>query len=64
VNDPLPAANGVVHKADVSARIALAGVNVLWIAECKLWNRAVPKEKVSALKDIVKDLDADRGHAE
>lgn len=61
MNDPLPAANGVVHKVGVSARIAVAGVNVLWIAGCKLWNRAVPKEKVSALEDIVNDLGADRG---
>lgn len=30
------------------------------IIECKLWNRAVPKENVSALKDIVDDLGADR----
>jgi Restriction endonuclease len=61
VNDPLQAPNDVVHRVDVSARIALAGVSVLWIVECKLWNRAVPKEKVSALKDIVNDLGADRG---
>ena len=61
VNDPLPTPNGVVHRVDVSARIVLAGVNVLWIVECKLWNRAIPKEKVSALKDIVNDLGADRG---
>jgi hypothetical protein len=61
MNDPLPAANGVVHKVGVSARIAVAGVNVLWIAECKLWNWVVPKEKVSALEDIVNDLGADRG---
>jgi hypothetical protein len=31
------------------------------ITECKFWNRAVPKEKVSALKDIVNDLGARRG---
>jgi hypothetical protein len=61
VNDPLQTPNGVVHRVDVSARIVLAGVAVLWVVECKLWNRAVPKEKVSALKDIVNDLGADRG---
>jgi Restriction endonuclease len=61
VNDPLAAPNGVIHKVDVSARIVLAGVDVLWIVECKLWKRRVPKEKVSALKDIVNDLAADRG---
>jgi len=61
VNDPLRASNGVVHKVDVSARIVVAGVPALWIVECKLWARRVPKEKVSALKDIVDDLAADRG---
>jgi hypothetical protein len=52
VNDPLLTIRGVVHKVDVSARIVLAGVEVLWIVEYKLWNRAVPKEKVSALSAI------------
>lgn len=61
VNDPLCGPNGVVHRVDVSANAVFAGVPVLWIVECKLWNRAVPKEKVSALKDIVNDLGADRG---
>lgn len=61
VNDPLHAPNGVVHRVDVSARMTVAGVSMLWVAECKLWNRAVTKEKVSALKDIVNDLGADRG---
>lgn len=61
VNDPLRAPNGVVHRVDVSARMIVAGVSMLWVIECKLWNRAVTKEKVSALKDIVNDLGADRG---
>ena len=61
VNDPLRGPNGVVHRVDVAAKTVFAGVPVLWIVECKLWNRAVPKEKVSALKDIVNDLGADRG---
>ncbi|MGA6981767.1 MAG: restriction endonuclease [Candidatus Sulfotelmatobacter sp.] len=60
-DDPIRAPNGVVHRVDVSARMMLAGVPVLWIVECKLWNRPVPKEKISALKDIVNDLGADRG---
>lgn len=61
VNDPLRAPNGVVHRVDVSARMVVAGVPMLWVTECKLWNRAITKEKVSALKDIVNDLGADRG---
>jgi hypothetical protein len=61
VNDPLPATRGMVHKVDVSARIVLAGVEVLWIVEYKLWNRAVPKEKVSALSAIRGSGQAHRG---
>ena len=61
VNDPLRASNGVVHKVDVSARIMVAGVTVTWIVECKLWKKRVNKLHVSALKDIVSDLAADRG---
>jgi len=45
VNDPLLTTRRVVHKVDVSARIVLAGVEVLRIVGCKLWNRAVPKER-------------------
>jgi hypothetical protein len=61
VNDPLRAPIGVVHRVDVSARIMVAGVTVTWIVECKLWKTRVNKLHVSALKDIVNDLAADRG---
>jgi hypothetical protein len=52
VNDPLHTTRGVVHEVDVSARIVLADVEVLWIVEYKLWNRVVPNEKVSALSSV------------
>lgn len=61
VNDKLRAPTGVVHNVDVSARITVAGVAVTWIVECKLWKKRVSKLHVSALKDIVNDLAADRG---
>jgi hypothetical protein len=61
VNDQLRAYDGAVHNIDVSARIMIAGVPVIWIVECKHWNRRVNQLHVSALKDIVNDLAADRG---
>jgi hypothetical protein len=53
--------NGTVHAIDVVARRTVAGVEVLWIVECKLWNTNVPKEKVLTLQSIVTNLGADRG---
>jgi Restriction endonuclease len=61
VDDTLTEPNGTEHKVDVSARRTLAGVNLLWIVECKQWNRRVPKERVATLKAIVDGVGADRG---
>lgn len=61
VNDSIAEPNGTVHAVDVSARRTLAGVSLLWIVECKLWNRRVPIEKVATLKSIVDWIGADRG---
>ncbi|MFJ4656241.1 restriction endonuclease [Nocardia sp. NPDC088792] len=61
VAEKLTSARGVVHEIDVSARRVIAGVDVLWVVECKLWKSAVTKEKVAALADICGDLGADRG---
>jgi hypothetical protein len=61
VNASLTEPNGAVHAADVSARRTLAGVDLLWVVECKLWNRRVPMEKVGVLKAIVDGVGADRG---
>ncbi len=47
VNDQLAEPNGTVHAVDVSARRTVGGVELLWIVECKLWNKRVPKEKVA-----------------
>jgi hypothetical protein len=61
VDDRLTEPNGTVHAVDVSARRTVGGVDLLWVVECKLWNKPVPKEKVAALKAIVDGVGADRG---
>ncbi|HEY6315007.1 MAG TPA: restriction endonuclease [Streptosporangiaceae bacterium] len=61
VNDSLTEPNGNVHEVDVSARRTVAGVDLLWIVECKRWNRRVPIERVATLKAIVDGVGADRG---
>jgi Restriction endonuclease len=62
VNDSLTEPNGTVHEVDVSARRTVAGVNLLWIVECKLWRtQAVPIAIVATLKAIVDGVGADRG---
>ena len=61
VNASLTEANGAVHAIDVAARRTVAGVELLWIVECKYWNKPVPIEKVVALRTLVLDLGADRG---
>jgi hypothetical protein len=49
------------HKIDVAVRGYKAGVEFLWIVECKYWSRRVSKETVAALATIVQDVGADRG---
>lgn len=49
------------HDIDVTARTSIAGVNQLWVVECKLWKRPVPKERVLTFRGVVEDLGADRG---
>jgi hypothetical protein len=61
VDTRLTEANGAAHAIDVAARRTVAGVNLLWIVECKLWDKPVPMEKVLALRSLVLDLGADRG---
>ncbi len=61
VNNSLAEPNGAVHAVDVSARKVLAGIDLLWIVECKLWNKRVPMSVVGTLRTIVNDVGADRG---
>lgn len=49
------------HDVDVVVKATLAGLEVVWVVECKAWKSAVPKEKVLALREIVTDTGADRG---
>lgn len=61
VNVSLKEANGAAHAIDVAARRTVAGVNLLWIVECKYWKRRVPIEKILTLRALVLDLGADHG---
>jgi Restriction endonuclease len=38
-----------------------AGVEFLWLVECKWWDRRVPKAAVVTLSGIMLDVGADRG---
>ncbi|MFF8770761.1 restriction endonuclease [Kitasatospora sp. NPDC015120] len=49
------------HDIDVSARMSTAGVDILWLVECKAWGRRIPKERILTLQGIVDDIGADRG---
>jgi hypothetical protein len=49
------------HDIDVVVRSKHAGLEVVWLVECKAWRSRVPKEKVLALRTIVDDAGADRG---
>jgi hypothetical protein len=61
VNAKLTEPNGTLHRVDVAARRTVAGVELLWIVECKYWNRRVPIEKVLTLQSLASNLGADRG---
>jgi len=49
------------HDVDVVVRSRRAGLDQLWIVECKRRNRRVEKLHVAALAQIVSDVGADRG---
>lgn len=49
------------HSIDVLVTFDVFGIETIWIVECKLWKRPVPKEKVLALTSIVQDIGADKG---
>jgi len=49
------------HDIDVLVKSRHAGFEVTWIVECKLWNTAIKKLHVLALREIVSDTGADRG---
>jgi restriction system protein len=49
------------HNIDVLVRSKHAGLDLVWIVECKQWKSRVKKEKVLALRAIVDDTGVDRG---
>lgn len=61
VEEKITSARGVTHEIDVSARRNVAGVEILWVVECKFWRTPIGKEKVAALAAICDDIGADRG---
>jgi restriction endonuclease len=61
VDAQLAEANGAVHAIDVAASRTVAGVDLLWIVECKYWNKPVDMGTVRDLRTLVLDLGADRG---
>jgi restriction system protein len=48
------------HTVDVLAKMEIFGIQVTWIAECKLWNTPVEKENVLSLYQVSQDVGADR----
>lgn len=50
-----------MHEIDVVVRGYRAGVEFLWLVECKCWNRRVPKAAVLTLSGVMLDVGADRG---
>lgn len=60
VDERLEGARGQ-HDVDVVVRATRAGIEQLWVVECKLWRRSVDKEPVAALVQIAQDVGADRG---
>ncbi len=49
------------HDIDVFVKSHHVGFVVVWIIECKHWERRVTKLHVLALREIVTDVGADRG---
>jgi hypothetical protein len=39
----------------------VAGVEQLWLIECKSWKRPIPKERLLTFRSVVEDTGADRG---
>ncbi|WP_267887335.1 restriction endonuclease [Streptomyces sp. WM4235] len=60
VDEPIEGARAQ-HDIDVTARMSIAGVNILWLVECKAWERRIPKERILTIQGIVDDIGADRG---
>ena len=49
------------HDVDVVVRSNVAGIDLVWVVECKHWKRPITKLHVAALVTIISDVGADRG---
>lgn len=49
------------HRVDVAVRAKRFGIEQIWVVECKHWRGRVTQLHVSALRDIVHEVGADRG---
>ncbi|GAA1256427.1 hypothetical protein GCM10009677_03220 [Sphaerisporangium rubeum] len=49
------------HEIDVVVRSSHVGFDLMWLVECKYWQRRVSKLHVLGLREIVSDTGADRG---
>lgn len=49
------------HDIDVLATYQHAGLELLWVIECKYWKRRVGKDRVLTLRSVVEDVGADKG---
>lgn len=49
------------HDVDVVVYASQAGIEQLWVVECKCWHRSVSKLHVAALASVAQDVGADRG---
>lgn len=49
------------HDVDVLVAYQHAGLDLMWVVECKAWKSRVKKEKVLSLRSVVEDVGADKG---
>lgn len=49
------------HTMDVVVRSKHVGIKMIWLVECKYWNRPISKDRVLTLRTIVDDTGSDRG---
>ena len=53
---------GADGTRDGVVRASQAGIEQLWVVECKWWRRSVSKLYLAALASVVQDVGADRGN--
>ncbi|MCU1644031.1 MAG: restriction endonuclease [Nocardia sp.] len=61
VEEKFPTLRGARIEVDVTARRMVAGVEILWVVECKLWKDPVPQGVLHSLVTVCEETGADRG---